>query len=104
MKNKIIVAVTVFVVLIGALFTPGLFDDWERGFITIENEGLKELDSTTTEESDPKYVLNTSSKKYHKPHCMHAQSISKENCYKTSDMEFITSREYKKCSVCFKND
>ena len=102
MKKKIISAVTAFIALICVLFTPGLFKDSERSFIILKNDELKELEETTAEEVDPLYVLNLSSKKYHKKDCIHVKGISNKNCYKTSNLEFIISRGYTKCSVCFK--
>ena len=76
--------------------------DSEENFITLQNDELKELAETTAEELNPLYVLNLSSKKYHKTDCIHVKGISEKNCYKTSNMEYITSRGYTKCSVCFK--
>ena len=102
MKKKIISVITVFVTFLCVLFTPGLFNDSEIDYILLQNEELKDINEITTEESNPLYVLNLSTKKYHRNYCIYAMNISEENCYRTSSIEYISSRGYTKCSICFK--
>ena len=104
MKKKIISLTTAVIALACVLFTPGLFRDSENGYILLQNDKLIQPVETTAQESEPQYVLNLSSRKYHKKDCIHADSISDKNSYKTSDMEYIISHGYTKCSVCFNDN
>ena len=69
--------------------------------IMVSNDELPTIDFSTTESSGEVYILNRETKKYHKRGCIYSVGIKKDNYYATSDMNYIKSRKYEKCSVCF---
>ena len=104
MKKAIISTLTVFIVLFSVIFVPEITSDGKKGLLILENDGLSTPPEIIFEEANPQYVLNLSSKKYHKKDCKFASNISDGNYYKTSDMNYIVTRGYTKCSVCFKDN
>ena len=58
-------------------------------------------DNASQQETTAAYVLNTSSKKVHKPSCSQVKKISPAN-YKTSDSDPAGKNGWTHCKVCFK--
>ena len=49
------------------------------------------------------YVANISSRTYHLSSCRYANSLKEENKHITTDLEFLTLREYTPCKICIKS-
>ena len=64
--------------------------------ITVENN---KTEMTDTKISQPKYILNTSSKKIHYPECSAVEKISAKNYAETDDYEKALSDGYTPCVV-----
>ena len=64
-------------------------------------ETSKEENTTTKSETKSTYILNTNTKKYHKPSCRHASSIKASNkqTYKGTSEE-LDAKGYQACKVC----
>jgi DNA-entry nuclease len=81
----------------------------EESRTSTETETSKEAETSieveTSEESgtsDIRYILNTNSKKIHKPTCGSVKSISDANRKETSDtLEELLEQGYTTCGNCF---
>lgn len=51
-------------------------------------------------ESQKTYVANIESLTYHLPNCRILKSTKEENKLKTTDIDFLTSRGFKRCKTC----
>lgn len=80
---------------------PGITIDYRNGNSALSGEELPDDEEENTEETPDYYILNTSSKKFHKPTCSGASSISESNkeTY-TGDRQGLIDRGYSPCGTC----
>ena len=81
---------------------PGITIDYKTGESRL-NEEKPEAESSSASSStqEQKYILNTNSKKFHKPTCKNADDIketNREEC--TGDRETLVSSGYTPCKNC----
>lgn len=63
--------------------------------------GESEVDEAYFNKDAQDYVLNTNSKRFHKPDCADAKSMKKENRQEvTTSRELLTAQGYKACGSC----
>jgi DNA-entry nuclease len=97
---------------------PGVLIDYYTGVNVASGESLPEIDTddgrdeiTETPSPDERpddgivgeitYVLNTNSKKFHKPSCTHAKNLTGENRKETDDKrEELIAKGYSPCGTC----
>ena len=82
---------------------PGVTINYATGSSCLSGETLPERPETNAPE-DPanEYVLNTGSKKIHRPSCSYAQKMSESNRQEfTGDIEELIADGYEKCGSCF---
>ena len=100
---------------------PGVLIDYFTGVNVASGETLPEIGqddrdengSTSSEGNSPEadqddeplgeitYVLNTSSKKFHKPNCVHAKNLSSTNRLDTDESrDEIIAKGYSPCGTC----
>lgn len=81
---------------------PGVTIRYETGENFLSTETPTESDTTAEESSEILYILNTSSKKIHKPTCGNAATISPANRKETSEtLEELLDKGYTTCGNCF---
>ena len=81
---------------------PGVVIDYATGKSWLD-ETATENDDTNVD-NNAKYVLNTSSKKIHKPDCSGATSMNEKNkqVVKGKDLKYYLQQGYEYCGVCNK--
>jgi DNA-entry nuclease len=84
---------------------PGVTIRYETGHSFLSDNPPAEDESSAVEESaDVLYILNTSSKKIHKPGCGNAKTISEANRKETHEtLEALLEQGYTTCGTCFKD-
>ena len=81
---------------------PGVTIRYETGENFLSTETSTESDTTAEESSEILYILNTNSKKIHKPTCGNAATISPANRKETSEtLEELLDKGYTTCGNCF---
>ena len=81
---------------------PGITIDYKTGesWLT-KSESKPENSSITSSAEEQKYILNTNSKKFHKPTCKSVADIKTENKQEcTGDRETLISSGYSPCKNC----
>lgn len=81
---------------------PGVVIDYATGESRIDESSTENDDSSI--DSNIKYVLNTSSKKIHKPDCSGATGMNEKNkqVVKGKDIKYYVQQGYEYCGVCNK--
>lgn len=79
---------------------PGVVIDYATGENRLDEEYANEQDENSNDSSQ--YVLNTSSKKIHKPDCSGATSMNEKNkqTVKGKDIKYYLQQGYEYCGVC----
>ena len=81
---------------------PGVTIRYETGENFLSTETPTESDATAEESSEILYILNTNSKKIHKPTCGNAATITPANRKETSEtLEELLDKGYTTCGNCF---
>jgi len=82
---------------------PGVTIDYATGSSCLSGETLPESPETDpTEDHTDLYILNTGSKKIHRPSCSYAQKMSESNKKEFSgNIDELLSEGYEKCGTCF---
>lgn len=82
---------------------PGIIIDYATGDNVLAKDGetFLDTDSETETEGEMTYILNTGTKKIHKPDCSFAKNTSEANKkeYK-GDIAALESQGYSKCGIC----
>lgn len=81
---------------------PGVEIDYATGKSWLDETATENEDSSV--DNNAKYVLNTSSKKIHKPDCSGATSMNEKNkqVVKGKDIKYYLQQGYEHCGVCHK--
>ena len=81
---------------------PGVEIDYATGKSWLDETATENDDSNV--DNNAKYVLNTSSKKIHKPDCSGATSMNEKNkqVVKGKDIKYYLQQGYEYCGVCHK--
>ena len=81
---------------------PGVEIDYATGKSWLDETATENEDSSV--DNNAKYVLNTSSKKIHKPDCSGATSMNEKNkqVVKGKDIKYYLQQGYEYCGVCHK--
>ena len=77
---------------------PGIKIDYATGRSWLDSETAT---SSTADENETEYVLNTNSKKIHRPTCNSAKDISPKNkATSTESKEALVNKGYSPCKIC----
>ncbi len=81
---------------------PGVEIDYATGKNWLDEKATENEDSSV--DNNAKYVLNTSSKKIHKPDCSGATGMNENNkqVVKGKDIKYYLQQGYEYCGVCHK--
>jgi DNA-entry nuclease len=81
---------------------PGVEIDYATGKSRLDEKATENEDSSV--DNNAKYVLNTSSKKIHKPDCSGATGMNENNkqVVKGKDIKYYLQQGYEYCGVCHK--
>lgn len=82
---------------------PGVTIDYATGenWLSTDDEAASASDSTSEDDKTTEYVLNTSSKKFHKPDCGGVKSMNEQNKKTTSkSRQQLIDEGYTPCGTC----
>lgn len=82
---------------------PGVTIDYATGenWLSTDDEAASASDSTSEDDETTEYVLNTSSKKFHKPDCGGVKSMNEQNKKTTSkSRQQLIDEGYTPCGTC----
>ncbi len=84
---------------------PGIYINYATGESTLEENKPSDDNNNNGDSGEPKeenFILNTSSKKIHKPDCSSVKTISEKNKEEyTGIIEELEEQGYEKCKNCF---